>query len=621
MNFDELGLSPETLSAIKDLGFESPTPIQEKIIPKMLEAGNDVVGLAQTPTCKTAAFGLPIVERMDVEKKYPQALVLCPTRELCLQIAEDIRDFLKYKSGLKVLPVYGGASIDNQIRELKKGIQIVVATPGRILDLIDRGAANLTKIEILVLDEADEMLNMGFKDDLDAILQDTPKTKQTLLFSATMPKEVATISKNYMNNPTEITVGKRNSGADNVRHVYYTVHSKDRYLALKRILDFNPNIYGIVFCRTREETKQVADHLIQDGYNADALHGDLSQSQRDYVMSRYRSRVLQILVATDVAARGIDVDDVTHVINYNLPDDPEIYTHRSGRTGRAGKSGISIIILSIREKGRVREFERIINKKIELEQVPDGYKICEKQLFHLIDRMEKVDIDEVQIEPYMPAVMTKLEWLDKEDLIKHFVSLEFNRFLKYYRNAADINCDERSSDRGTKRRERDGDSRDRDGDSGEGRSRDKSRSRTPESGFARFFINVGKKDGIRPAEILKMINEATDDREIRVGVIDLMSTYSFFEANEHSATKILNSFQDIVYNGREVRVELAGDAPQGGGSEGEERGERPKRERWHEGGNRDRGGDFRGGFHGGDRRGGGDRRSGGSDRGGDRRRR
>jgi ATP-dependent RNA helicase DeaD len=491
-----------------------------------------------------------------------------------------------------------------------------------MLDLINRGAANLSKIEILVLDEADEMLNMGFKDELDGILQDTPETKQTLLFSATMPKEVASIAKNYMNEPTEITVGKRNSGAENVRHVYYTVHSKDRYLALKRILDFNPNIYGIVFCRTREETKLIADHLIQDGYNADALHGDLSQSQRDYVMSRYRSRVLQILVATDVAARGIDVDDVTHVINYNLPDDPEVYTHRSGRTGRAGKSGISIIILSIREKGRVREFERIINKKIDHEQVPDGYKICEKQLFHLIDRMEKVDIDEVQIESYMPAVMRKLEWLDKEDLIKHFVSLEFNRFLNYYRDAEDINVDERSSDRG-KRRDNDNSFKDRDGNRdsySEGRSRDKSRSRSPEAGYARFFINVGKKDGIKPSEILKMINEATNDRDIRVGVIDLMSTYSFFEATERSASKILNSFHDINFNGRDVRVELAGDAPQGGdtgNSYDEERSEyRPKRERWSEGG-RGRGGDFRSDFRGGDR--GGDR--GGRDYGRDRGRR
>jgi ATP-dependent RNA helicase DeaD len=607
MNFSELGLSPETIQAITDLGFETPTPIQEKVIPILLESKGDVVGLAQTGTGKTAAFGLPIAERMDADNKNAQALILCPTRELCLQIAGDIKDFIKYKKGIKVLPVYGGTSIDTQIREIRKGVQIIVATPGRMLDLINRRAISVTNVEILVLDEADEMLNMGFKEDLDGILRDTPSEKQTLLFSATMPREVSSIAKNYMNDPQEISVGKRNSGADNVKHQYYIVHARDRYLALKRILDINPNIYGVVFCRTREETKTVADNLIQDGYNADALHGDLSQSQRDYVMQRFRTRTLQILVATDVAARGIDVDSITHVINYNLPDDSEVYTHRSGRTGRAGKSGVSIIIVNAREKSRVREFERIVNKKFEYVPIPDGYKICEKQLFHLIDKMEKVEIDETQISPYMEAVMAKLEWLDKEEIIKHFVSLEFNRFLTYYKNAKDINVDE-NSERTPRRR-------DENGVEGEERPRRDREERTPrvtEEGYSRFFINIGKKDGIMPAEMLKLINSATNDHDIRIGVIDLMGTFSFFEASEEHKQKILDSFQNIEYNGRDVRIEVA-EASQAGGAGGGERRERSGGDRGgYRGG--DRGGD-RGGYRGGDR--GGDRRSSGGYRGGE----
>ncbi len=607
MNFSELGLSPETLQAINDLGFETPTPIQEKVIPMLLQSGGDIVGLAQTGTGKTAAFGLPIAERVDADNKQAQALVLCPTRELCLQIAEDIREFTKYKKGVRVLPVYGGTSIDNQIRELKKGIQIIVATPGRMLDLLNRRAVSINNLQILVLDEADEMLNMGFKDDLDNILQDTPDDKQSLLFSATMPREVASIAKNYMNNPQEISVGKRNSGADNVRHQYYIVHAKDRYLALKRILDFNPNIYGIVFCRTREETKTIADHLMQDGYNADALHGDLSQAQRDYVMARYRSRTLQVLVATDVAARGIDVDNITHVINYNLPDDPEVYTHRSGRTGRAGKSGVSIIIVNAREKSRVREFERIINKKFEYARIPDGFSVCEKQLFHLIDRMEKVEINEEQIAPFMDAVLTKLEWLDKEEIVKHFVSLEFNRFLQYYSGAKDINIDE-NAERSSRRRDDD-----RMENGGEGRIRGEGRSRQTERGYTRFFINIGKKDGIMPAEMLKLINNATNDRDIRVGVIDLMGTFSFFEASEQYAQKIVDSFHDIEYAGREVRVEIAGASQPGGGEGGERRSSGRSRggDRGSRSGDRDR---DRGGYRDRDR----DRSPRGGDRGGDR---
>jgi len=626
MNFSELGLSPETVQAITDLGFETPTPIQEKVIPILLESKGDVVGLAQTGTGKTAAFGLPIAERMDADNKNAQALILCPTRELCLQIAGDIKDFIKYKKGIKVLPVYGGASIDTQIREIRKGVQIIVATPGRMLDLINRRAIAVTHVEILVLDEADEMLNMGFKDDLDGILKDTPKEKQTLLFSATMPREVSIIAKNYMNEPQEISVGKRNSGADNVKHKYFIVHARDRYTALKRILDYNPTIYGVVFCRTREETKMVADHLMQDGYNADALHGDLSQSQRDYVMGRFRTRTLQILVATDVAARGIDVDSITHVINYNLPDDSEVYTHRSGRTGRAGKSGTSIIIINAREKSRIREFERIVNKKIEYTPIPDGYNICEKQLFHLIDKMEKVEIDETQISPYMEAVMAKLEWLDKEEIIKHFVSLEFNRFLTYYKEARDINVDE-NAERLSRRRD--------DLPEGEERPRRDREERTPrqtEAGYSRFFINIGKKDGIVPAEMLKLINNATNDHEIRIGVIDLMGTFSFFEASEVHKQKILDSFKDIEYNGREVRIEVAEASQSGGGerrsSGGYRGGDRSERRSSYGGGDREHGGERRrssGGYRGGES-GGRERRSsggyrGGESGGGDRRRR
>jgi ATP-dependent RNA helicase DeaD len=401
LTFKELGLSPNLLKGIDALGFTNPTPIQEKIIPMFFETKNDIVGLAQTGTGKTAAFGLPIIEQIDVKDKSVQALILSPTRELCIQIAKDLDNFSKHVNGLEVVPVYGGASIDTQVRALKRGAQIVVATPGRMLDLIKRKAANLSNINTVVLDEADEMLNMGFRDELDGILEQTSNSKRTLLFSATMPKEVARIAKNYMNNPTQITVGKQNAGADNVHHVYYQVHAHNRYKALKRIADINPDIYGLVFCRTRMETKEVADKLIKDGYNADALHGDLSQAQRDHVMKRFRERTLQMLVATDVAARGIDVTEISHVINYNLPEDNEIYTHRSGRTGRAGKSGVSIAIVNYREINRIPQIEKLIQKSFEKLLVPSGEEICEKQLFKLIDKMENVKVDEEQIAPFM----------------------------------------------------------------------------------------------------------------------------------------------------------------------------------------------------------------------------
>jgi len=557
-----MGLSPSLLKGIEELGFENPTPIQAEIIPLIFSTDNDIVGLAQTGTGKTAAFGLPIIEQINIEDKSAQALILAPTRELCMQISKDLQNFAKHYKGLNVVPVYGGASIDIQIRALKRGAQIITATPGRMLDLIKRKAANISNIKTVVLDEADEMLNMGFRDELDGILEKTPEEKRTLLFSATMPNDVARLAKNYMKDPTRITVGTQNSGAENVRHIYYQVHARNRYLALKRIADINPDIYGIVFCRTRAETKEVADKLIKDGYNADALHGDLSQAQRDHVMKRFRERTLQMLVATDVAARGIDVNDISHVINYNLPEELEIYTHRSGRTGRAGKSGISIAIANYREIHKIPQIEKKIRKKFEKLPVPNGTEICEKQLFKLIDRMENVQVDEDQIAPFMETVNKKLDWLSKEQIIKHFISLEFNRFLEYYKNAPDLN---EKADSRKKITERRSDSRG-DGRSGEGRGSRGGEGRGSRGGegrgsrggsFTRFFINVGKKDGVIPKNIIGMINDNAQDRDINIGAIDLKDSFSFFEVGEKHAAKVLNSFYNTTFKGHRVKVEIA----------------------------------------------------------------
>ena len=536
-----MGISPDLLKGIESLGFEKPTPIQEEIIPIVLETENDVVGLAQTGTGKTAAFGLPIIEQIDRKEQSVQALIITPTRELCIQIAKDLEHYSKFIDGVKITAVYGGASIDTQIRQLKKGTHIIAATPGRMLDLIHRKVADISHIKTLVLDEADEMLNMGFRDELDAILEGAPKKRRTMLFSATMPKEVARIAKNYMSKPVEITVGKQNSGAENVRHIYYQVHARDRYLALKRIADMNPDIYGIVFCRTRMETKEVAEKLIKDGYNADALHGDLSQVQRDQVMKRFRSKSLQMLVATDVAARGLDVSDITHVINYNLPQELEIYTHRSGRTGRAGKSGIAIAIINYKEVGRIRQIEKSIGKKFEKKPIPSGAEICQKQLFNMIDRMEKVEVDEEQIAHFMSDVNKKLEWLTKEQIIKRFVSLEFNRFLDYYKNAPDLNKN----------------AEDREHSTGGGSKRN-GRTRSGVKGnFARFFINVGKKDGVSPKNIIGMINDATHDRDINIGDIDIKDSFSFFEVGEKYKTRVLKSMAKGSYKGRKIAVDIA----------------------------------------------------------------
>lgn len=538
-----MGLSPDVLKSVDELGFTKPTPIQEEIIPLVFETESDIVGLAQTGTGKTAAFGLPIIEQTDIQNQSVQALILAPTRELCIQISKDLQNYSKHKKGLNVVPVYGGANTDTQIRALKNGAHIIVATPGRMLDLIKRKAAKIARVHTVVLDEADEMLNMGFREELNGILEKTPDTKRTLLFSATMPKEVARIASTYMDNPVEITVGKQNAGAENVRHIYYLVHAADRYLALKRIADMNPDIYGIVFCRTRRETKEVADKLIKDGYNADALHGELSQAQRDHVMKRFRERSLQMLVATDVAARGIDVNDISHIINYNLPDELDIYTHRSGRTGRAGKSGLSIVIANYREKSRIPQIEKIIRKKFEKLPVPTGAEICKKQLFRLIDRMENVKVDEAQIAPFMDTVNKKLDWLSKEEIIKRFVSLEFNRILDYYKNAPDLN--EKPENKRDKR------------DNRNGGNRNDSHRRKGQGGYARFFINLGKKDGVAPKNIIGMINDNTQDRDINIGDIDIKDNFSFFEVGEKYAPKVMNSFHNSKFKGQRVIVEVA----------------------------------------------------------------
>ena len=562
ITFEQIGITADVLKGINDLGFEQPMPIQEKVIPFVFEAEEDLIGLAQTGTGKTAAFGLPLVQQANPEDPRTQSLILAPTRELCQQIAGDLKNFAKYIPGLHILAVYGGADIVRQIRALKKGVQIIVATPGRMNDLLNkRKKVELSAVQTVVLDEADEMLDMGFKEELDAILEQTPKTKRTLLFSATMPKEVLSISKNYMQNPHEISVGKRNAGAENINHVCYTVRSKDRYLALKRVVDFQPDIYGIIFCRTRQETKDIAEQLIQDGYNAEALHGDLSQSQREYIMHKFRIKNLQMLVATDVAARGLDVKDITHIINYNLPDSNDVYTHRSGRTGRAGQKGTSIAIVNLKEKHKIRKIESNLKKKFEQKPVPGGEDICEKQLFNLVDKLQKIEVDHKEIDKFLPAVNEKLEWLSREDLIKHFVSLEFNRFLDYYRDADDLNPPkekERERRGGERKGERRGDRRE---DRRTRRRKDdsdkKALQRVAEEGFTRFYINLGYKDSIVPRDLIGLINRCTRKRHIDIGRIDLMKKFSFFEVEKQAAFSILSGFKGVEYNGREVIVQIA----------------------------------------------------------------
>ena len=557
--FEELGVSPEIRKAIEEMGYENPMPVQEEVIPYLLGENNDVVALAQTGTGKTAAFGLPLLQQIDVKNRVPQSLILCPTRELCLQIAGDLNDYSKYIDGLKVLPVYGGSSIDSQIRSLKRGVHIIVATPGRLLDLMERKTVSLSTVHNIVMDEADEMLNMGFTDSINAILADVPKERNTLLFSATMSPEIARISKNYLQNAKEITIGRKNESTSNVKHVAYTVQAKDKYAALKRIVNYYPQIYGIIFCRTRKETQEIADKLMQEGYNADSLHGELSQAQRDAVMQKFRIRNLQLLVATDVAARGLDVDDLTHVINYGLPDDTESYTHRSGRTGRAGKTGTSIAIINLREKGKLREIERIIGKKFIAGEMPTGKQICEKQLIKVIDELEKVKVNEEEITDFMPEIYRKLEWLSKEDLIKRMVSHEFNRFLDYYRDREEIETPTDSRERNTR------DSRERG-------------SRKAAPGFTRLFINLGKMDSFFPSELISLLNSNTRGR-IELGRIDLMKNFSFFEVEEKEAQNVVKALNRANWNGRKVSVEVAGEEAgegrRGSGSAERRGGKRP----------------------------------------------
>ena len=562
--FEELGVSPEIRMAIEEMGYENPMPVQEEVIPYLLGNRNDVVALAQTGTGKTAAFGLPLIQKIDVSRCIPQALILCPTRELCLQIAGDLTDYSKYITDLKILPVYGGSSIESQIRSLKKGVHIIVATPGRLLDLMERKVANLGTIADVVMDEADEMLNMGFTDSINAILEQVPEDRNTLMFSATMSPEIARIAKTYLHNAKEITIGTKNEGSKNVHHIAYTVHAKDKYLALKRVVDFYPQIYGIIFCRTRKETQEIADKLIQDGYNADSLHGELSQAQRDLVMQKFRQRHLQLLVATDVAARGLDVNDLTHVINYGLPDDTESYTHRSGRTGRAGKTGISIAIINLREKGKMREIERIINKKFEAGTLPSGHAICEQQLIKVIDDIEKVKVDEEEIEAFLPNIYRKLEWLSKEDLIKRVVSMEFNRFLDYYKNAPEIE-QPKGNDKKAELKER----------KDHGTDKQKT-ARKAEKGYTRLFLNLGKSDGFYTNQIIELVNRNLKKERIQIGRIDLMQNFSFFEVIESQAQMVIKALNKLNLNNRKVVVEVAGENTGKSDKSGKKRSEKRK---------------------------------------------
>lgn len=560
--FETLGLQEPILKGIQDLGFIAPTPIQEKAIPVLLGGDRDFVGLAQTGTGKTAAFGLPLLQQLDIKQRHPQGLILCPTRELCLQITNDLNNFSKHLGDVSIVAVYGGSSIVQQLRELKRGVHIVVATPGRLLDIIDRKAVNFTNVRYVILDEADEMLNMGFQEDINSILSNTPDEKTTWLFSATMPQEVRRIAQKYMTDPFELTVGNKNSGNVNIEHEYYVVRPREKYAALKRIVDYNPEIFGIIFTRTKIESQEIAESLIKDGYNADALHGDLTQQQRDKVMKRFRERALQVLVATDVAARGIDVDNVTHVINYELPDDVENYTHRSGRTARAGKSGISIAIISGRDIGKIRQIERVIGKKFTKVDVPDGFAVCEKQLFGLVHKVHNVTVNEEQIEPYLERIFEEFASMSKEEIIKRFASLEFNQFLEYYQDAPDLNVkEERRSATSTF----------------EGGDRKSSGGK-----FTRLFINLGSVDDFTRGDMLRYLCDTSGVRGNKIGRIDLKGVYSFFEVENDVVEKFQQTFKKAEYNGRSVRIEMSQDGDKrrsGGGGGGRPEG----RKRWESG--------------------------------------
>jgi ATP-dependent RNA helicase DeaD len=596
MTFEQLGLSPKTLRALAEMNFTIPTPIQEQAIPKLIEADIDLLGLAQTGTGKTAAFALPILEKIDGSNRKPQALILCPTRELCMQITKDIEKFSSMTPEIRTVAVYGGASISMQIRDLRRGVQIIVATPGRMIDIIERGEVNFEQVKIVVLDEADEMLNMGFKESINQILSNTPDEKNTWLFTATMPKDIKIITKKYMRNPLEVSVSV-NKGNENIDHQYSVINPRDRYAAVKRIVDFYPDIFGIVFCRTKNETKDVADMLIKDGYNSDALHGDLTQQQRDIVMNRYREKSLQLLIATDVAARGIDVSDVTHVINYALPDDAENYTHRSGRTARAGKKGISISLVSKREMHKINELERIVSKKFEKVNVPTGAEVCQNQLLALIHRAHQVEVNEEQLAPFMDQINAEFADISKEDVIKRFASMEFNRFLEYYQDSRDLNqggelsrsergpIRERSERFGGERSER-GAPRER-GDRGE-----RGGTIYPQTGYDRFFINIGNLDNITKGDLLRIVCDHTNVRGGSIGRIDMKDKFSFFEVESKFKKDIVSGMKNINHNGRSLRIDLASEGTSMSGTGG------------------DRPASF-GGSRFGDKRGGGDRYSSG----------
>lgn len=594
--FLELGIREEVVKAISEIGFEKPSEIQEKAIPVLLTGSDDFVGLAQTGTGKTAAFGLPLLEQLDFSQKHPQALILCPTRELCLQIAKDLEKFAKYVDNVHVVAVYGGANISDQLRQIRRGVQIVVATPGRMLDIIGRNAIDFSSVKYVVLDEADEMLNMGFQEDINNILSETPEDKKTWLFSATMPREVRRIAQKYMTDPYELTVGTKNTGNANIEHQYFLVKARDKYAAFKRIVDSNPDIFGIVFCRTKIETQEIAEALIKDGYNADALHGDLSQQQRDKVMKRYRDRSLQMLIATDVAARGIDVNDVTHVINFSLPDEIENYTHRSGRTARAGKTGISISLINVKEQSKIRQLEKVIGKPFERKQVPQGEEVVAKQLLTIIDKVKNVEVNEDQINNFLPAIMEGFADMSKEEIVKRFASLEFNRFLDYYKNAPDLNLEAR--DMGTRER---------------GERSDRG-SREGSKGYTRLFMNLGSVDEFSRGDMLGFICNTANISGKSIGKIDLKGVFTFFEVQDEEVNKVFEGFKGIDFNGRQVRIEVSGE---GRSDRGGDRGSRPRsadrggkgRSGGFGGERRDRGGDRRGGF-------GGERRERSSDNGG-----
>lgn len=574
--FEELGVSAEIRRAISEMGYEHPMPVQEEVIPYLLGVGNDVIALAQTGTGKTAAFGLPVLQKVNPKDRRTQAVILSPTRELCLQIAGDLKEYSRYIDDLHVLAVYGGSSIESQIRTLRKGAQVIVATPGRLIDLMNRGVAKLDAVENVVLDEADEMLNMGFTESINEILAGVPAERNTLLFSATMGKEIERIAKSYLHDYKEIVVGSRNEGAENVNHIYYLVHAKDKYAALKRVVDYYPRIYGIIFCRTRMETQEVADHLIRDGYNAEALHGDLSQAQRDLTMQKFRQHHTQLLVATDVAARGLDVEDLTHVINYGLPDDVENYTHRSGRTGRAGKRGTSISIIHLREKGKVRIIEKVIGKKFEVGTLPDPQEICTKQLYKVMDELERIEVNDTEIAPFLPEIYRKLEWLNKEDLIKRIVSREFGHFLRYYADAPVI---EQPTDRGRAEGSESGKSRrDRRKGGAEGNYQ-------AEEGYTRLFINLGKRDNFYAREIINLVNRHVRGSKVEIGRIDLTNNCSFFEVPSEDAEIVLSKMKRVKVGDRKVVVDTAersDEAPREGGRV-QRKGSRPDRK---EGGRR-----------------------------------